>query len=229
MHLRHCNCTIALPVAPPHTICRSSLTRCYAPKHHAQACVVAAAQVLMDYQDQRSVGQPSAQTANLTAHAEYTINNASCIFLSMWMPDILPQDAAKYSVALYTSGQFTDAVFDLDASQPYNLTFCTGATCNATAGTWVKQYGLSPGHTYFVVGSYDWSVTKTNALQRSYAYVQAFTAGEPHSFWLSSAQQRCMRHLGTLSSMLLMLKSSQMCPKHIRSEAGGPYSVGSRG
>ena len=143
-------------------------------------------QVLYGGQSLSGSGQPSANTINFTAQAQYVINNASCIFFSLWLPNVLPADVEKYSVALYTQSQVAADVFSLDATTAYNTTFCNGVTCNATAGTWVKTFNLFPNNDYWLVSSYSWSVDLSSN-QKIGIVAQAFDAGALPAFLLSGA------------------------------------------
>ena len=132
----------------------------------------------VNYNDQgfSGVGQALPGALNMTAHAQFIINNASCIFYSMWLPNALPEDLAKYSVALYMYQQIAAAVSDTTLSQPYNYSFCTGLTCNVAAGIWNSVFDLNPSNPYWFVSSYSWDINPTNN-QRNWGFAQAFSEG----------------------------------------------------
>ena len=115
-------------------------------------------------------------TANVSAQVDLLIQNASCIFFSLTVPDAAPEDLEKYSVALYSQSQIASATFNLDTTQAYNISSCNATTCNGSTGAWQTQFGLFPSQSYWIVSSYSWAVS--NATGRTmWIGAQAFPAG----------------------------------------------------
>ena len=91
-------------------------------------------QVMRDMLHVTKTPDPAPGAINLTATVHMLVKNASCLIYSMWPRSVPPEHVAKFSLGLYSINQLSSAVFSFDQGQGYNLSSCTLATCNATAG-----------------------------------------------------------------------------------------------
>ncbi|KAK9794056.1 hypothetical protein WJX73_000968 [Symbiochloris irregularis] len=159
-------CADATPSAPPN----GTTTEFLYPRGYVEG------QVMRETMTATTTPQPSAGALNFTAYSHLTLQNASCVFYSMAPRNVRPQDQAKFSLGIYLGTAMGTAIYDLDTSQPYNLTSCNMASCNATAGTWAYEFGLTPSHSYFMVATYAWPFTSSNTNTKIDLLVQAFGA-----------------------------------------------------